>query len=279
MRYSLLSRFRGTLQGAVLSVEDECCLDWSLTQKSAKSLIALGRFDLDDWLSLNLLPQNENSLTKAIFATLPIILLSHENEIKLRQNLADVAVNTPIRDGILAIGYAIALALREQLDFRTLLSQTIAFVGSSPTAEKLLQVQTLIDQSAGLAKVITELGDDDPGRIAIALYCFLTTREDFYLTVSRTTQIRYISPLAGALSGAYNSTVGIPVNYRIKPVTKNTGNPLGWKKPTGAEIFFLADALLAIWSGVYQKAGEQVELPQELSAIASPRIIRLRSFN
>ncbi len=277
MRYSLLSRFRGTLLGAVMSIEDESNLDWSLTQRSAKSIIALGRFDQDDWLSLNLLPQTEDSLTKAIFATLPIILFSHESEIKLRQNLADVVGNTPlIRDGILAIGYALALALREQLDSTQLLSQIISFVGETQTSQKLLQVQTLIAHSAGLARVVTELGDDNPGRIAIAFYCFLTSREDFHLTVSRATQIRHTSPLTGALSGAHNSTAGIPVDYRIKQVTKNTGNQLGWKKPIAAEIFYLADALLAVWSGVYQKAGEQVELPQELSALASPRMIRLR---
>jgi hypothetical protein len=105
----------------------------------AERLIQLGRFDLDDWhnaFTKDLLAQDTINCnpTIAILATLPIALFYHESEIKLRQNLqlALTAVgqdDAVIRDGALAVGYAIALSLNEKINAATLIPQVITFLG------------------------------------------------------------------------------------------------------------------------------------------------------
>lgn len=103
MRYSPISRFRGTLLGAFLGeslatgdIQSQSYLDLErMAVLGTESLIALGRLDLDDWIarqqqeSLHLAATDDICI-KIILATLPVALFFHENPIKLRQNLLDV---------------------------------------------------------------------------------------------------------------------------------------------------------------------------------------------
>ena len=63
-----------------------------------------------------------------------------------------------VRDGTLAVAYAISLALTEKLDPLTLIPQTISFLGETPTSipKKLLKVQNLLGQGAGLSRAQAE---------------------------------------------------------------------------------------------------------------------------
>lgn len=250
----------------------------------AERLIKLGRFDLDDWHDAfvkDLLAQdtiNCNSTT-AILATLPIALFYHESEIKLRQNLqlALKAVgqdDAMIRDGALAVGYAISLSLNEQINAATLIPQVITFLGKShQITQQLLQVQTLLDQQAGLERAIA-VSKDTP--IALAFYCFLSSLEDFRLSTLRAAQTTYqpqiTTAIAGALSGAYNSISGIPVNWRM---VLRFDKQLAGSETTEEEMLQVSDALVSVWSGVYDQGTHPTD-SNSVAAIASPRVIKPR---
>lgn len=296
MRYSLSSRFRGTLLGAV--VGEMSSPTWGpIAIASAKSLIRLGRFDLKDWQNVVLLVgadllQSSSNLDsidrvsiKSIIATLPISLYYHENQTKLRQNLQALLVTVgqdhPVsQDGALAVGYAIAVALTEKLHKATLIPQIIAFIGSETQfTQQLAQVQMLLEQGAGLERTITHLSTDAVGgasnSIALAFYCFLSTLEDLQLSVRRAAQCEHsqdISAIAGALSGAYNSTSGISANLRT--LSQSYQESLAaWGMKTEAEMLELSDSLVAVWSGVYEATSLDELTP--VAAIAAPNVIRL----
>lgn len=251
----------------------------------AERLIQLGRFDLDDWHNAfikDLLAQDTINCnpTIAILATLPIALFYHESEIKLRQNL-ELALEAVgqndalIRDGALAVGYAIALSLNEKINAATLIPQVINFLGEPhQITQQLLQVQTLLNQQAGLERAIA-LGRDATTPIALAFYCFLSTLEDFRLSTLRAAQTSYqpqiTTAIAGALSGAYNSISGIPINWRMALFEKQQA---GWETTEG-EMFQVSDALVAVWSGVYDQVTHPTD-SNSVAAIASPRVIKPR---
>ena len=304
MRYSLSSRFRGTLLGAVVGEmlagrnvdnypQPLSAPAWELIAASgAQSLIRLGRYDLADWQNMllsvdagihNRFAAGLTVSIKAIIATIPISLFYHENQIKLRQNLQSFLVavgqDNPVQDGALAVGYAIALALTEKLRKATLIPQVIAFIGfETQFTQQLVQVQALLEQGAGLERVRTCLSVD-AGRpstsIAFAFYCFLSTLEDLRLSVMRATQsdqAQNICAITGALSGAYNSTSGISTTLRALSGTY-VKSLAAWGMKTEAEMLELSDSLVAVWSGVYE-----VTSPDELTsvaAIAAPNVIRL----
>ncbi len=314
MRYSPISRFKGTLLGAFLGgslvssgkVQFENYLDLGrMAVLGTQSLIALGRLDLDDWIgrqqqeSPHLLETDDIS-TNIIIATLPVALFYHENPLKLRQNLLRVLKiwddDPLVRDGTLAVGYAIALALTEKLDPQTLIPQTISFIGDTPTSipKKLLRVQNLLQQGAGLSRAQAEFSKEEKlsNTIAMAFYCFLSTLEDFRLAVLQAThnsnsKVQDATPLisqatgaiTGALSGAYNGTSGIPVNWQVLLLQRNSP---AWGLTSFSQMLELTDAFVAVWSGVYNLALNPTGLTEEecevalLSVYAAPRVIRSR---
>lgn len=314
MRYSLVSRFRGTLLGLLLGqtlVKDyeqksQSYSNWNkMAILGIESLNALGKLDLDDWRerqqekSLHLDTTNDVS-PQAILATIPVALFFHENKIKLRQNLLQVLQiweNDPvIRDATLAVGYAIAQSLTENLEPRTLIPQIISFIGETSTSfpQKLLKVNNLLEQGAGLETAQAELSKDQnwSSAIALAFYCFLSTLEDFRLTVARATvwkqdawtlNSQIIGAITGALSGAYNSTTGIPVKWQV---SLSLTNLTAWELTSYSQMLELADALVAVWSGVYSIAPYPKEFQQEecfiydeqtlMCVYAAPRVIRSR---
>ncbi|WP_250126136.1 ADP-ribosylglycohydrolase family protein [Chroococcidiopsis sp. CCMEE 29] len=329
MRYSLGSRFRGTLLGAAIGEKIEKASSFRqrlssqeqplaqsleqqnlpvssesqlvrLTIQGTKSLIRQGKFNLNDWQDA--LATNSGSVfqtspseqkvineisTTAIITTLPIALFYHENEIKLRQNLqlalGAVGQDDPESwDGALAVGYAIAQSLKEKLYLADLIPQIISFLGESQThtRQKLKHVKTLLEQNVGLEQAATELSQDvqPSSAIALAFYCFLSTLEDFRLSTIRaackSVQPRLTSAITGALSGAYNSTSGIPASVRLELFRTDT-QLAGSGMTAETEMLELSDSLVAVWSGVYDQANHEAELTQ-IAAIAAPRTIRLR---
>ncbi|MFN6463465.1 MAG: ADP-ribosylglycohydrolase family protein [Nostoc sp. DedVER02] len=309
MRYSPISRFRGTLLGAFLGgslapggkIQSQSYPDLGrMAILGTESLIALGRLDLDDWIarqqqeSLHLAATDDLSI-KIIIATLPIALFFHENPMKLRQNLLHVLKiwedDPVVRDGTLAVAYAIALALTEKLNPLTLIPQTIAFLGETPTSipKKLLKVQNLLEQGAGLSKAQAEFAREEKlsNTIAMAFYCFLSTLEDFRLAVLRATyndnstsvSSQATGAITGALSGAHNGIGSIPVNWQVLLLQSNS--PV-WGLTSFSQMLELTDAFVAVWSGVYNIALNPEELTDKgcdialLSVYAAPRVIRSR---
>jgi ADP-ribosylglycohydrolase len=312
MRYSLLNRFRGALLGSLVgeilgssgglggvlgqamltlpkagdAQPNRKLLDWcEIAAGGTESLIRCGRLDIEDWMLCSSMTQPSLLLLKAAassseaaVATLAIALFFHDDEVKLRQQLLACAAvwqqESEGSEGVLAFGYAIALALREKLEFATLIPRTLAYLGTSetPLVKQLEQVQTLLEQGAGLETTLTHLrrGFQQSRAytsIALAFYCFLNTPEDFRLCVTRAVRTSYqpqlTATLTGILAGVYNSIIGIPIGWRL--VTKRI-NP-------GVQRLQLADGLFAVWSGVYDVSA--VEHCQQI-AVAAPRVIQPR---
>jgi ADP-ribosylglycohydrolase len=269
----------------------ESLSDWSYVATcGVESLIRCGNLDLEDWLlhhtetqpSLPLL-KNTASSTQAAVATLPVALFFHEDEIKLRQKLLQASqfwlLYGEDNEAVLVIGYAIALALTEKLNCVSLIPRILAYLGTSQTSltQQLQQVQILIEQGASLETTLKNLLCCVPARgekskkpdisIALALYCFLSTPEDFRLSVTRAILSNYqpldTAILTGAISGVYNSIISIPVGWRL------AANQVS----SGEKRLKLAASLLAVWSGVYDVSS--IELYPHL-AIAAPRVIQPR---
>ena len=309
MRYSLTSRVRGTLIGGLLgqslaTMEGEVPLVWiKAAVCGIESLVkARGRLDLDQWNQFqdelwNLETPPDLTLANVILGTLPIALFFHENSIKLRENLllAIKRNNHPdIRDGVLAVSYIIAQSLNEninqQLNLKKLVTEITSFIGETTTGipNKLELVNNLIFENAGLAELQNSLSKENniSNTIAVAFYCFATTREDFRLTCLRAMRNGHNShacgAIAGAISGAYNSIAGIPITWHLG---LDEAKLAQWGLTNFSQMVKLADALVAVWSGAYHVLPEFLEIKEvkntDLSfspneAIAAPYIIRLR---
>lgn len=282
----------------------------NLVVRGTEGLIRHGKLDLADWQEsppVNAAsvtgkdadresnaaswPHLQNMVGSGIIATVPVALFFHEDEDKLRQNLQQVADvwqdDSVLKDGTLAVGYAIALALKEKLDPATVIPLTLAYLDvETPLVQQLRQVQTFLEEGASLETVMTsltarqaKLAANTP--IAFAFYCFLSTLEDLRLSVVRATrcpQPQITSAIVGALSGAYNSIAGMPVGWRLALGKAKEGNsPLTelWGINSEAELLRLAARLLAAWSGVYDAEKFLID-PTQVPTVAAPNAIKPR---
>lgn len=301
-------------QGEVQSV---AAFGWgSLVVKGTEGLIRRGKLDLADWQKsagendreasalagikqvLHKADKTSNKPTSdgvkgigAIISAVPVALFFHEDETKLRQNLQQVADvwqdDSVLKDGTLAIGYALASALKEKLNRDTIIAQTISYLDAeTPLVQQLRQVQSLLEQGAPLEMAINKLYQRYSVRtpnfpVALAFYCFLSTLEDLHLSVvraARCPRAQVTCAIAGALSGAYNSIAGIPPSWRLAlEQQKGETSPLAtlWGINSEAELLRLAARLLATWSGVYDAEKFLID-PSQVFAVSAPQVIKPR---
>lgn len=203
----------------------------------------------------------------------------------MSQILPDWQTNLIAQAEVLAVHFAIAQALTERLHPANLIPATIAYLqqqfpaakaGPLPLIDHLDRVQTWLHEPADLATVLatwlpTYQSATSAAAIALAFYCFLSTAEDPQLSLRRAARsprsARLICALAGALSGAYNSPIGLPLPWRwlsAPPALEPTGNEFD------PQFSQLAHRLLAVWAGVYDPGQFAV------AAIAAPGVIRPR---
>lgn len=315
MHYSLSSRFRGAIIGLAIGARQQKFSSYkpqlfypetnqerslekqsfsfeseaqivTLVEAGMKSLIQRRKFDVEDWH--HAVGKNSSlSALDAIVTTIPLALFYHENEIKLREYLqiavAALGQDDPeIRDIALALGYAIALSLQPKLHSAELITKTIEFVGNSETTltQNLCKVKIFLEQNAGLETVVTNLerSNRPSSSFALAFYCYLSTLEDFRLSlrrvVEKSSQPQLTCAITAALSGAYNGLAGIPATLRQQVRCPSLGTGCV-SMITEEEMLRLCDALVAVWSGVYSLANQPIDLSQA-AAIAAPRAIRRR---
>lgn len=233
-------------------------------------------------------------------ATIPIALFYHDQPATLHQALQaalqPVAVSSESLFGVTVVGQTLSLLLREQQVPQQLIPQLIADLDlpDSPLVHQLRQVQTWIEQPVELTaisrwvKVLTATSPEtlDSLPIALGLYSFLSTPEDFRLSLSRLAQlfVDQLTPgaeqavlactLAGTVSGLYNGWIGIPLTWRQllwrSPVSKFTQR---WGSVSESDLLQYADQLLAAWSGVAHPTDWEQQ-PQFTSITAAPRVIR-----
>jgi len=289
VRYSLLSRFQGALVGAVLgealgrswpdqpisgsglqpvqpTLEVEQILDYCCDR-----LIGHGGLDAD---ALESLAAQLTEPVQITAASLPVILFFHEQPHRLQQQLGAfierISMPPGLSEGVWVMAGAIAQILQERwLPRLPHLSAGL----SHPSADLLAsleRVQSLLRQEASLEQAVQQLvlpqTSRHLGSMALALYCFLSTPEDFPLTVIRAVRVApnpaFAGLLAGGLAGAYGARAGIPPGWQLRYSQTAAG-------------FDRAAQLLAVWSGVYQISRlEPGQIP--LRAVAAPGLIRPR---
>jgi ADP-ribosylglycohydrolase len=293
----------------------------------------------------DLMPSPSSAKAGIAIATIPIALFFHENQDQLHYYLQQTAsswqTSSEIQGGVLAVGNAIALAMQEQLHPLDLIPQLLTelnLVAHSPLfTHQLQQVQICLEQQLGLAQAMPLLSLDlnampssslgnlsgqvsqdnlaiatELTALALSFYCFLSTPEDYSLSLLRSAHgaiqisrlkillglprmqmIRAMgvtTALTGALSGAHNSLAGIPTDWRIKLDHAQDSPLVGLEFLSPVDkVKDLANQLLAVWSGVAwlgnteletvqtrDDGTDQSQLPFVALPIASPNVIRPR---
>lgn len=220
-------------------------------------------------------------------AALPLMLCYHDNFSDLRSHLS--AIPAAARADALVLGYTLSQILQDQLNPDTLIAQILADLDLEKTnwalADQLTEVQYLIRAGASLAIAQRVLGASTalsatPMPMAMALYCFLGTPEDFRLSLLRSTRQFSLSTLtatlAGAMSGCSNTTAGLPLQWRSPFQQRYSDADLlrsRWGVETEIDLLHLADLLLAHWAGFYHPT-QPLPLARYRGAIAAPNVIR-----
>lgn len=272
-----------------------------LVRLQAETLIEFGDLELEYWATLSDATSPGLLPAQVIAGTLPVILFFHEDEAKLGQKVAQTTrlwqAPTALRYGALAVAYAIAQALGERLDPATLIAQTAAYLRQLSVCQQnkddpdlltllvlLEQVQFHLAQGAGLETTLTQLlklptaAKSLSVAIAVAFYCFLSTPEDYRLTVTRAVRTAHQPQLtalvAAVLSGAHNSSAGVPPGWRVS-LSQWLSTPVASQQPIAEAIVPLADQLMAAWSGIYEPTNSRFD-PNQGPAVAAPGVLRPR---
>jgi hypothetical protein len=290
MRYRLVSRFQSIWLGSIIGE--------SLSNPSNLSEgLKIRQYQPETWLkyreplALSLIERQKSRLEvfnslhpgeymgrsdRAVLLLLPLIIFYADDLILFRQivSQSNSYLNLKVEniEDILVWVYTVTLALREKLKTNCLIEQIVSGVEIEQTSliEKLKVVQNGLRQSKPLNKVVKELSSlGNPSQVAIALslYCFASTPENFELAVGRAIQTKYqiqtTVPLTGALAGTYNSLTGIPVKWRI----------YGNCNQAYRQAMFVATELFKIWSGIYSAPNNK----SFVDTVAFPRTIQPRS--
>jgi hypothetical protein len=307
MRYSLLSRFQGTLLGMFVA-EAYALRHLPQSQKTSNSLSQLTKSTSCQLLNFanieDILETQLNSLEPKIHTALaiaiPIALLNHEQLAKRQEQLSlAVTIDPTLQtfwEGMLAISHLISQAFTEKLEPKRFIAQMCNFdvENCRKSLRQLESVQSWLEASATLDKVRRRSYQLETDITSLAIYSFLSTPEDYVVTVQRAFHLTNdrkevanlsfdreagqenpksdddpvsLCALAGALSGAYNGFGSIPATWRLCLDIE-----------LESEIEQLSQQLLAAWSGVYQPQSQaRIETNGKLRrgsyAIAAPQVM------
>lgn len=309
MHDTLLSRFRGAFLGAFLG---EAIAARKLAQQIKPLPLSLAQLKWSNLLLRQtdrlLISKNLERLVNSIaadaqtgamqtgaelaIATLPMALFCHDQPAELRAVLRQLAVipglSSEAIDMAAAVGHAVSLLLRERFssDLISQIMQDLDLPADAAWLEPLVQVQTWIEQPTDLATLaqwsrLPATAAQSSLPLALMLYSFLSTPEDFRLSLLRLT---YLAPsesahithtLAGALSGLYNGLAGLPLAWRQQwaLAADSLSNTTSVAETISeADLWQRTDRLLALWSGVIEPT-DWTKQPHA-SLTAAPRVIR-----
>ncbi|MEO0375231.1 MAG: ADP-ribosylglycohydrolase family protein [Cyanobacteria bacterium P01_A01_bin.17] len=276
MPYSLINRFGGALTGALVGeilprpTPTEQPQERGDRDRVVSSLSFAIATSAQSLIATRSAPPLVTETNGAIASTIPIALYFHDNAQKLRQAIMN-AIPQAIQDEGFVVAESIAAALKTQMVPFKLLPELVQLLPDETLSQKLRQVQILLTRRDSLAIAIQKLGDPQQIEVAVSLafYCWLSTAEQFQLSVLRAHRIPNVSPLTllltGAFSGALNGRVGIPQAWLEAGASQNDLQRM--------EVS--ANQLLAAWSGCYQVEPDAVN-GMDGVAIASPGILRPR---
>ncbi|TVQ47845.1 MAG: ADP-ribosylglycohydrolase family protein [Gloeocapsa sp. DLM2.Bin57] len=218
MLYSTLSRFQGAIWGSLNITQSDILSE--LMIKQTKNLIESGDLNIKQMEGLANL-----TISQMAVATLPVLLFFHDSPQLLTNKLTAIITKlnqtTETLQELLTWSKAISLALTEQLEPQDLLKQLLQENSQTKLTEQLEQVQSYLEQNLSLNQVVNKLSrlKQPETAIALAIYCFLFTPQDFNLAINRAKQSKYqpeiTQALTGALTGVYNGYHNIPLQLRL----------------------------------------------------------------
>ena len=246
----LLDKFPGGILGSILgdilssnsqtstksnSLSDTIKLSlWTQMSLESLNLLSKGSLRQIDWYasySSFLLPKFNGKIgsSELAVASLPIVLFFHDQPNVLREYLSEIAKLTQESNCFADLwiwSYGISLVLQGNIKIEELITKLLSLkeAQETPFGEQLETIQKLLCEQASLKKVEQELNKKEQSNslaIAQALYCFLSTPEQFRLSVSRSMQMKskpqLTATLTGAIAGVYNCWFGIPIDWRLHP--------------------------------------------------------------
>ncbi|GFE72180.1 hypothetical protein [Chroococcus sp. FPU101] len=290
MRFLPIYRWQGGLLGSFVgqwlpqfSTDTRSVLPYlQIGQHLIDHLVEKNQLSEQDWL--NIYQQYPRELKKArsadlILVLLPLILYEHDSQRELEQQIDLMGLywqkNTEITQNVLIWGYLCSLVLKEQFHTQRTLDHLIQIpqTRQSSLIDLLDLVKDLLNNAVPLCQGMKQLisqGTPHQLAIALSLYCFASTPENFQLSILRASQIAEQFPvslaLTGFLSGIYNSISGFPVRWRV--ATQNC--------PLTLSIQHKTVQLFASWSGVYDL---DTEYPLLKTSLASVSVIQRRHLN
>jgi ADP-ribosylglycohydrolase len=293
MKYLLLARFQGALIGGnIIYINSQQIAPNQLIIDTTpalidglNNLIDRGRFDDRDWS-----PTTFTGISipaQAIVAMLPLMLFFHEDRVKLREILINVShgweLDWETCSSAVAIGYIISRSISESFNPRTILAQLLdETINLHPLVfQELRTIDRLLERASSLHQVTQQLTIDSPSIVTstiLAIYCFLSTPEDFSVATRRADRLadrsQLICALTGMLAGVHNSLAGIPLNGYLA-----TQERTQW--------LLAAENLLTAWAGVYHehRLNRSISLLPASStptithplAVAAPSVIQPRN--
>ncbi len=143
---------------------------------------------------------------------------------RLRRDVQEVSeithANREAVAGAQAVAFAVARAARGDLDPRSLIAETVEFIGPSAVSDRLLLAEKFLARGMEVEEALARLGTSGyvVETVASSFFCFLRTPGDFEETVTRAVEggldADTTGAVAGAVSGAYNGLEGIPERWR-----------------------------------------------------------------
>lgn len=225
-------------------------------------------------------------------ATLPIAFFFHDDVLlqqqHLRQTVESWGGTISIQAWVAIFGYAIAQAMKEKLDPCQFIAHLLSSWSSTepdlgPRSPQILPglelLNSLIEQGSAYRTTILKLEQvlpQEESTIALALYCFLYTPDNWHLSVLHAARLLPAHPvlcaLTGCLSGVYNSYSSLPLAWKaasLQPLSANQSSPF-----TCVSCTDVATRLVASWAGIF--ASSPRPLAANMIPVASPRISAAR---
>ncbi len=287
MEHLLLTKFQGALIGGNVVYLDRYQIAYNqliidttpALTTGINYLTRRGKFDLQDWSRL--VDRDLKNPEQAIVAMLPLMLFFHDDRLKLRAVLIDIShrwqLDWETCSCAVTIGYIISRSLTESWQLRTLVAQLLDEMTnlhplifqelSILAGEVSIGADRSLDRASSLQQVAYRLAKIEHPIVAptmLAIYCVLSTPEDFSLATRRIARLKQPSPFAlaltGILAGAHNSLSGIPLNGYV--ATQERAQWLSW-----------AQSLLNVWAGVDLQHHTASAFPL---AVAAPQVIQRR---
>lgn len=295
MDYTLLSRFQGSWLGSAIG--EALANEQEQLGKAHREQLKIIQYQPSPWLearnsiALALIKSQESSLElsqvqnnlkscsssdRVGLFLLPLIMFYVDDfkelrEIVTQNNSYSQKEAENIQNGLIW-GNTISLAFREKLDVNNLIESILfsASIDSTLLMKQLKVVDLALKTGKTINKVVEELssaGTSNQIALALSLYCFGVAPENFELSTGLAINNKYrnrnVAALTGALSGAYNSFIGIPLKSRM----------LARQNPTYQQAMTIVTKLFNIWSGVYTSPKHN----SQLTIVAAPRTIQTRS--